>query len=80
MNTFFQERDVYKYTWCRDYLDQRSFTDFCIIYVDLFRSVLDVCVKRGAELSTITTWWSATYTYKSHQGQYKYAGPGHLAE
>ena len=39
-------------TCCRDSLGHRSVIDFCIVSTDLFRSVLDVGVKRGAELST----------------------------
>jgi len=45
MNTFFQHRDMQKHSWWRDFLGHRS-------HIDLFRSVLDVRVKRGAELST----------------------------
>jgi len=52
MNTFFQHRDVHKYTCCRYSMGQRSLIDFCIVSADLFRSVLDVRVKRSAELST----------------------------
>ena len=52
MNTFFQHRDVHRYTWYRDTLGQRALIDFFIVSADLFSSVLDVRVKRGAELST----------------------------
>ena len=52
MNTFFQHRDVHKYTWNRPSMGQKSLIDFCIVSADLFSSVLDVRVKRGAELST----------------------------
>ena len=52
MNTFFQHRDVHKYTWYRPSMDQKSLIDFCIVSSDLFSDVLDVQVKRGAELST----------------------------
>jgi len=53
MNTFFFERrDVHKYIWCRDSLGQRSPIDFCIVSADLFRSVLEIRVKRCARLST----------------------------
>ena len=52
MNTFFQHRDVHKYTWYRGALGQRSLIDFFIVSADLFSHVLDVRVKRGAELST----------------------------
>ncbi|MCP3656858.1 MAG: endonuclease/exonuclease/phosphatase family protein, partial [Herbaspirillum sp.] len=51
MNTFFQHKDTHKYTWYRDTLGQRSIIDFFIVS-GLFDSVLDVRVKRGAELST----------------------------
>ena len=52
VNTFFQHRDVHKYTWYRPSLGQKSLIDFCIVSADLFSDVLDVRVKRGAELST----------------------------
>ena len=52
MNTFCQHRDVHKYTWYRGALGQRSPIDFFIVSADLFSHVLDVRVKRGAELST----------------------------
>ena len=52
MNTFFQHKRIHKYTWCRDFLGQRSLIDFCIVSADLFSTVSDVRVKRGAELST----------------------------
>ena len=52
MNTFFQHRKVQKYTWYRPSMDQKSFKGFCIVSLDLFFDVLDVRVKRGAELST----------------------------
>ena len=51
MNTFFQHREVHKYTWYRPSMDQKSLIDFCIVSSDLFSDVLDVRVKRGAELS-----------------------------
>ena len=52
MNTFFQHREVHKYTWYRPRMDQKSFANFCIVLSDLFSDVLDARVKRGAELST----------------------------
>ena len=52
MNTFFQHREAHKYTWYRPSMDQKSLIDFCIVSSDLFSDVLDVRVKRGAELST----------------------------
>ena len=52
MNTFFQHKIIHKYTWYRDSLGQRSLIDFCIVSADLFSTVSDVRVKRGAELST----------------------------
>jgi len=45
MNTFFQHRDVHKYTWCRDSLSQLSLIDCCIVSADLFCSMLDVRVR-----------------------------------
>ena len=52
MNTFFQHREIHKYTWCRPSMDQKYLIDFCIVSSDLFSDVLDVRVKRGAQLST----------------------------
>ena len=52
MSTFFQHKRIHKYTWYRDALEQRSLIDFCIVSADLFSTVSDVRVKRGAELST----------------------------
>ena len=52
INTFFQLREVHKYTWYRPGMDQKSLIHFCIVSSDLFSDVLDVRVKRGAELST----------------------------
>lgn len=50
MNTFFEHRDVHKYTWFRG--TQRSLIDFVMVSPDLRKRVMDVRVKRGAELST----------------------------
>ena len=36
MNTFFQHREVHKYTWYRPSMDQKSLIDFCIVSSDLF--------------------------------------------
>ena len=52
MNTFFQHRKVHKYRWYRPSMNQKSLIDFCIVSSDLFSDVLDVRVKRDAELST----------------------------
>ena len=52
MNTFFQHRDVHKYIWYKPNMAQKSLIDFCIVSPDLFLEVLDVRLKRGAELST----------------------------
>ena len=52
MNTFLQHRVVHKYTWYQSSIGQKSLIDFCIVSSDLFSDVLDVRVKRGAELST----------------------------
>ena len=52
MITFFQHREVYKHTWYQLSMDQTFFKDFCTVSSDLFSEVLDVGVKRGAELST----------------------------
>ena len=52
MNTFLQLREVHKYTWYRLSNDQKSLIDFCIVSSDFFSDVVDVRVKRDAELST----------------------------
>ena len=52
MNTFFWHREIHKCTWYRDSVGQRSIIDFCIISAELVSSVIDVCVKREAKLST----------------------------
>ena len=45
MNTFFQHREVHKYTWYRPSMDQKSLIDLRIVSSDLFSDVLDVRVK-----------------------------------
>ena len=52
MYTFFRHKEIHKYTWYRDSVGQRSTIIFGIVSADLFSSVVDVCVKRGAEVST----------------------------
>ena len=54
MNTFFPHREVYKYTWDRPSINQKSLIDFCIFIVEsyLFSEAQDIRVKRGAELQT----------------------------
>ena len=50
MNTFFQLKYVYKYTWYQPSMDQISLLDFSVLLSDLFFGV-----KQGAEcqLNTI---------------------------
>ncbi|GAB0098907.1 hypothetical protein DMENIID0001_147140 [Sergentomyia squamirostris] len=52
MNTFFQHKDIHKYTWYRDSLGQKSLIDFAIVPTCTLNKVCDVRVLRGAELST----------------------------
>src|SRR5215471_13234852 len=54
MNTYFQHRPDHRYTWSRPgaAATQRSIIDFFVVAENLRRSVMDVRVKRGAELST----------------------------
>ena len=52
MNGYFKHRDIHKYTWYRDNLSQKSIIGFIIVSADLKSSIMDVRVKRGAELST----------------------------
>ena len=52
MNTFLWHKRIHKYIWYKDLVGQRYIIDFCIVSADLFSSVVDVCFKKGAELST----------------------------
>ena len=52
VNAFFQNREAHKYTLYRSSMDQKSLIDFYVVLSYLFSVVLDVRVKRGAELST----------------------------
>jgi exonuclease III len=54
MNTFFQHKNIHKYTWYKtdDSTTQRSLIDFIMVSDNLRRAVADVRVKRGAELAT----------------------------
>ena len=55
----FQHKDIHKYTWNKDSVEQHSIIDFCIVSVNLLSSVVDVCVERGAELLLTITLLSA---------------------
>ena len=81
MNTFYQNRDVNKCTWCRDTLGQRSLFDFCIVPANLFRSVLDIRVKKGCRTvdRSINACWSTTCIWKNRWGLHKCAWPGEPA-
>ena len=48
----FQHRDIHEYTWYRDTVGQKSMIDFFVASSGLRETILDVCLKRGAELST----------------------------
>ena len=52
--TFFPDKGIHKYTWHKlgDSSTQESLIDFLVIADDLRKNVMDVCVKRVAELST----------------------------
>ena len=52
MNAFFWNKEIYNYTWYKNSVGLRSIIDFRIVSADLLSSVVDVRVKRGAELST----------------------------
>ena len=41
-NTFFQQKDVHKYTWYKPSMGQKSLIDFCIVSTDLFSNLLNV--------------------------------------
>ena len=49
INTFFHS-ELYK--WCRPSMAQKSLINVCIMSSNLFLELLDVRIKRGAELST----------------------------
>ncbi|XP_049457564.1 craniofacial development protein 2-like [Epinephelus fuscoguttatus] len=51
-NTMFEPREVHKCTWYQNTLGQRSMIDLVVVSADLRPCVLDIQVKRGAELST----------------------------
>ena len=51
MNTFFQLREIRKYTWWRPSIEKKSLIDLCVVSSDLFSKVLDVRVKWGAKFS-----------------------------
>ena len=54
MNTFYQHKNIHKYTWYKvtDSKTQRSLIDFIITSDNVRHTVMDVRVKRGAELAT----------------------------
>ena len=52
INYFFLHKRTHKNIWYRDSMGQRSIIYFYIVSENLFSSVVDVCVKRGAERST----------------------------
>ena len=54
MNTFFHHKGIHKSTWYRlgDSAIQKSLIDLFVVSDDLRKSILDMCAKRGAELST----------------------------
>ncbi|KAK3534617.1 hypothetical protein QTP86_016770, partial [Hemibagrus guttatus] len=51
-NTMFKHKGAHQYTWYQDTLGWRSMIDLVIVSSDLRPHVLDIRVKRGAELST----------------------------
>jgi len=64
-------------TLCRRLLGQWSLTDICIALADLFRSVLDVCVKWGEHIWwLITIWWFANCVWKKQHCLHRSAGLG----
>ena len=52
INYFFLHKRTHKSIWYRDSMGQPSIIYFYIVSENLFSSVVDVCVKRGAERST----------------------------
>ncbi|KAK3549912.1 hypothetical protein QTP86_015528 [Hemibagrus guttatus] len=51
-NTMFKHKGAQQYTWYEDALGERSMIDLVAVSSDLRPHVLDIQVKRGAELST----------------------------
>ncbi len=51
-NTMFEHKGVHKCTWHQDTLGWRSMIDFVVVSSDVRPYVLDIWVRRGAELST----------------------------
>ena len=65
-STFFQHRDVHRYTWCRELVVSMALTDIWIDPVDFFHSnqCWTFVSKEVQNWRLITTWWSATYVVK----------------
>ena len=83
--TFFQHRDLHKYTWCRDSLVQRSIINFCIVSADFFwsgHSCWKFVSKELHNCRPLTTRWSTVYAWRKQQDLYqraryhKVGGPG----
>ncbi len=51
-NTMFDHKDVHQCKWHQDTLGRRLMIDFVVVSSDLRPYVLDIRVRRGAELST----------------------------
>ena len=54
MNTFFEHKDIHKYTWHKagPMATQKSLIDFILAPENTERTVLNVRARRGAELAT----------------------------
>ena len=65
VDTFFQHRDVHKYTWYRPSMAHKSLINFCIVSSDLVSEVLDVQVKRGPNCKLITILLFALYDFQN---------------
>ena len=69
-NTFFQQRDIHKFTWHRGSdsrtgnVCQQSLIDYVVLSMDLWVLVTDTRVWRGAELSTDHPQWLADFGYE----------------
>ena len=52
MNTFFPHKDIHKYTWYRlgDSAIPKPLIDFFVVLNYLRKNVMEMCMKRGAEL------------------------------
>ena len=74
-NTVFQHQRICKYTCYRDFFEQSSLIDFCIVSADLFSLVTDFKLKQGLYCQLITTsclHFESNETLEKQDGSSKY--------